>query len=120
MANPIVEKAKERMTQSHQSLGREFGSIRAGRANASLLDRIFVEYYGVETPLNQLASITIPEARVLLITPFDKSSLKDIEHSINASDLGITPANDGSVTFVVMLWMKRRNKKKQKKSQKMN
>ena len=97
MANPIVEKAKERMTQSHQSLGREFGSIRAGRANASLLDRIFVEYYGVETPLNQLASITIPEARVLLITPFDKSSLKDIEHSINASDLGITPANDGSV-----------------------
>ena len=60
MANPIVEKAKERMTQSHQSLGREFGSIRAGRANASLLDRIFVEYYGVETPLNQLASITIP------------------------------------------------------------
>ena len=54
MANPIVEKAKERMTQSHQSLGREFGSIRAGRANASLLDRIFVEYYGVETPLNQI------------------------------------------------------------------
>ena len=97
-----VEKAKERMTQSHQSLGREFGSIRAGRANASLLDRIFVEYYGVETPLNQLASITIPEARVLLITPFDKSSLKDIEHSINASDLGITPANDGSVIRLVI------------------
>ena len=94
MANPIVEKAKERMTQSHQSLGREFGSIRAGRANASLLDRIFVEYYGVETPLNQLASITI--------IPFDKSSLKDIEHSINASDLGITPANDGSVIRLVI------------------
>ena len=53
MANPIVEKAKERMTQSHQSLGREFGSIRAGRANASLLDRIYVQYYGVDTPLNQ-------------------------------------------------------------------
>ena len=116
------------------------------------LDRIFVEYYGVETPLNQLASITIPEARVLLITPFDKSSLKDIEHSINASDLGITPANDGSVIRLVIpalteetrrdlakevkkvgenakvairnirrdVWMKRRNKKKQKKSQKMN
>ncbi len=62
----------------------------------------FVEYYGVETPLNQLASITIPEARVLLITPFDKSSLKDIEHSINASDLGITPANDGSVIRLVI------------------
>ena len=69
MANAIVEKAKERMTQSHQSLAREFGSIRAGRANASLLDRITVEYYGVETPLNQIASITIPEARVLLVIP---------------------------------------------------
>ena len=95
MANAIVEKAKERMTQSHQSLAREFGSIRAGRANASLLDRITVEYYGVETPLNQIASITIPEARVLLVTPFDKSS-------INASDLGITPASDGSVIRLVI------------------
>ena len=86
MANAIVEKAKERFEQSHQSLAREFGSIRAGRANASLLDRIEVEYYGVPTPLNQLASITVPEARVLLVSPFDKSSLKDIEHAINASD----------------------------------
>lgn len=93
MANAIVEKAKERMSHSHQSLAREFGAVRAGRANASLLDRISVEYYGVETPLNQIASITIPEARVLLVTPFDKSSLKDIERAINASDLGITPAS---------------------------
>ena len=61
MANAIVEKAKERMSHSHQSLAREFGAVRAGRANASLLDRISVEYYGVETPLNQIASITIPE-----------------------------------------------------------
>ena len=91
MANAIVEKAKERMKQSHQSLAREFGSIRAGRANASLLDRISVEYYGVETPLNQIASITIPEARVLLVTPFD-----------NASDLGITPASDGTVIRLVI------------------
>ena len=151
MANPIVEKAKERMTQSHQSLGREFGSIRAGRANASLLDRIYVQYYGVDTPLNQIASITIPEARVMLITPFDKSSLKDIEHALNASDLGITPANDGSVIRLVIPAlteetrrdlakevkkvgenakvairnirrdaMRLRNKKKQKKSLKMN
>ena len=102
MANAIVEKAKERMTQSHHSLAREFGGIRAGRANASLLDRITVEYYGVETPLNQIASITIPEARVLLVTPFDKSSLKDIERALNASDLGITPANDGSVIRLVI------------------
>ena len=98
----ILAHTKERMKKSEDALQRELGSIRAGRANASLLDRIFVEYYGVETPLNQLASITIPEARVLLITPFDKSSLKDIEHSINASDLGITPANDGSVIRLVI------------------
>ena len=102
MANAIVEKAKERMAHSHQSLAREFGSIRAGRANASLLDRIHVEYYGVETPLNQLSSITIPEARVLLVTPFDKSSIKDIERAINASDLGITPSSDGSVIRLVI------------------
>ena len=102
MANAIVEKAKERFEQSHQSLAREFGSIRAGRANASLLDRIEVEYYGVPTPLNQLASITVPEARVLLVSPFDKSSLKDIEHAINASDIGINPANDCSVIRLVI------------------
>lgn len=102
MANAIIEKAKERFEQSHSSLAREFASIRAGRANASLLDRIQVEYYGAMTPLNQLASITVPEARVLLISPFDKSSLKDIEHAINASDLGINPANDGSVIRLVI------------------
>ena len=83
-------------------MAREFAAIRAGRANASLLDRIQVEYYGAPTPLNQLASITVPEARVLLISPFDKSALKDIEHAINASDLGINPANDGSVIRLVI------------------
>lgn len=102
MTNEIVNKAKERFEQSHNSLARDFASIRAGRANASLLDRIEVEYYGAPTPLNQLASITVPEARVLLISPFDKSSLKDIEHAINASDLGINPANDGSVIRLVI------------------
>lgn len=102
MSNAIVEKAKERMSHSHQSLARELGAIRAGRANASLLDRISVEYYGVETPLNQVASITVPEARVLLVTPFDKTLLKEIERSINASDLGITPANDGTVIRLVI------------------
>lgn len=102
MTDTIIAKAKERFEHSHQSLAREFGSIRAGRANASLLDRIQVEYYGALTPLNQLASITIPEARVLLITPFDKSVLKEIERAINASDLSITPASDGSVVRLVI------------------
>ena len=68
MTNAIIEKAKERFAHTHESLAREFGAIRAGRANASLLDRITVEYYGAPTPLNQLASITVPEARVLLIS----------------------------------------------------
>ncbi len=102
MANTIVEKAKERFEQSHQSLAREFGAIRAGRANASLLDRVEVEYYGVMTPLNQLSSITVPEARVLLVSPFDKTAIKEIERAINASDIGITPANDGEVIRLVI------------------
>lgn len=102
MVNAIVDKAKERMAQSHQSLAREFGQIRAGRANASLLDRIEVDYYGAPTPLNQLAGISIPEPRVLLISPFDKGSVKDIERAINASDLGITPSSDGAVIRLVI------------------
>ncbi|MEY8700468.1 ribosome recycling factor [Streptococcus ferus] len=102
MTKDIINKAKERFEQSHQALAREFASIRAGRANASLLDRIEVEYYGAPTPLNQLASITVPEARVLLISPFDKSSIKEIERAINESDLGINPANDGSVIRLVI------------------
>ncbi len=102
MLNAIVDKAKERMSHSHQTLAREFGQIRAGRANASLLDRVTVEYYGTKTPLNQIAGISIPEARVLLISPFDKGSIKDIERAINASDLGITPTSDGSVIRLVI------------------
>lgn len=102
MTDAIINSANERFEQTHQALSRELAGIRAGRANASLLDRIQVEYYGVPTPLNQLASITVPEARVLLITPFDKSSIKDIERAINESDLGINPANDGSVIRLVI------------------
>ncbi len=102
MTKEIIAKAKERFEHAHQALAREFGAIRAGRANASLLDRIVVEYYGAPTPLNQLASITVPEARVLLVTPFDKSILKDIERAINESDLGINPANDGTVIRLVI------------------
>ena len=102
MTNDIVTKAKDRMTQSIESLQREFGSIRAGRANASLLDRIEVEYYGTSTPVNQLASITIPEGRMLLVTPYDKSSIGDIERAIYQSDLGINPANDGNVIRLVI------------------
>ena len=102
MSNEKLQPYETKMQKSLDALEREYTTIRAGRANASLLDRIEVEYYGVPTPLNQLASITVPEARVLLVSPFDKSSLKDIEHAINASDIGINPANDGSVIRLVI------------------
>ncbi|MGX7013134.1 ribosome recycling factor [Vagococcus silagei] len=102
MQTTILNDAKDRMTKSEESLQRELGLIRAGRANASLLDRTVVEYYGVETPLNQMASITIPEARVLMITPFDKSIIGDIEKAILMSDIGISPTNDGTVIRLVI------------------
>ena len=92
-----MTEAKEKMKKAAQNLQRELGQIRAGRANASLLDRITVNYYGAPTPLNQMASIQIPEARVLMITPFDKSILQDVEKAIMASDIGISPTNDGNV-----------------------
>ncbi|MGF2054046.1 ribosome recycling factor [Vagococcus fluvialis] len=102
MQNIVLNEAKEKMTKSEESLTRELGQIRAGHANASLLDRIQVEYYGVPTPLNQIAGISIPEARVLMITPFDKSALENIEKAILASDIGISPTNDGSIIRLVI------------------
>ncbi len=102
MSQTIINEAKDKMIKSEESLQRELGQIRAGRANASLLDRIQVEYYGVPTPLNQIASITIPEARVLMITPFDKTAMEDIEKSILMSDIGISPSNDGTVIRLVI------------------
>lgn len=97
-----MTEAKEKMKKAAQNLQRELGLIRAGRANASLLDRITVNYYGAPTPLNQMASIQIPEARVLMITPFDKSILQDVEKAIMASDIGISPTNDGNVIRLVI------------------
>lgn len=97
MANEIINDAKERMTKGIESLSRELAKLRAGRANPALLDRVFVDYYGAETPLNQLATISVPEARLLTIQPFDKSSLTDIERAIQKADLGLTPSNDGSI-----------------------
>lgn len=97
-----MTEAKEKMQKAAQNLQRELGQIRAGRANASLLDRITVNYYGAPTPLNQMASIQIPEARVLMITPFDKSILQDVEKAIMTSDIGISPTNDGNVIRLII------------------
>lgn len=102
ITEPIIKEAQEKMTKAEDSLRRELGNIRAGRANASLLNRINVEYYGAPTPLNQMAQISVLEARVLLVTPYDKSSLKNIEHAIMASDLGIAPMNDGTAIRLVI------------------
>ena len=97
MSNQVLTQAKERMEKSISAFSRELASIRAGRANASLLDRITVDYYGAPTPINQIAGISIPEARLLVLSPYDKSVLGDIEKAIMKSDIGITPTNDGSV-----------------------
>jgi ribosome recycling factor len=93
----LLEDARERMAKSVETIKHEFGSVRTGRASPALLDRIQVDYYGAVTPLKQLATITAPEARLLTIQPYDKSSIKAIERSIMESDVGLTPNNDGNL-----------------------
>ena len=102
MADAVMNEARDKMKKAQEALQRQLGQIRAGRANASLLDRITVDYYGVPTPVNQMASITIPEARVLMVTPFDKNMINDVEKAILASDIGLNPANDGNVIRLVI------------------
>lgn len=93
----LLEDASERMEKSVDSIRQEFGSVRTGRASPALLDRIQVDYYGTHTPLKQLATISAPEARLLTIQPYDKSSIKGIEKAILESDVGLTPNNDGNL-----------------------
>ena len=90
-----------KMDKTLEVLASQFAAVRAGRANAGVLDRISVEYYGVDTPINQVGSITSPDARTLVIEPWDKSLLKLIEKAIQVSDLGINPQNDGRVVRLV-------------------
>ena len=92
---------EEKMTKSYDSMIRDFTSIRAGRANPHVLDKIKVDYYGAPTPLQQVGNVSVPEPRMLQIQPWEKSLLKGIEKAILASDLGITPTNDGSVIRLV-------------------
>ena len=91
----------KRMDKSLDHLAEEFGAVRAGRANAKVLDRITVEYYGSETPLNGVATISTPDARTLVIQPWDTSLLKEIQKAILSSELGINPQNDGKVIRLV-------------------
>jgi ribosome recycling factor len=89
--------AKRRMDKSIEATHHEFNSIRTGRASPALLDRVSIDYYGTPTPLNTLASISAPEARLLVVQPFDPGSIKNIERAIQESDLGLTPSNDGKL-----------------------
>lgn len=97
MANQVIADAKEKMSKAISQLRKELTTLRAGRATPSLLDKVQVEYYGALTPVNQLANISTPEARLLIIQPWDKTSLAAIEKAIMKSDLGLTPSNDGSL-----------------------
>ncbi len=97
----ILLTCEEKMEKTLAALDRDFGTVRAGRANPSVLDRVMVDYYGAPTPINQMAAVSVPEPRLLQIQPWDASTIKDIEKAINTSDIGINPNNDGRVIRLV-------------------
>ena len=102
LIDELLADGRERMAKSVESTRHEFGSVRTGRASPALLDRIQVDYYGAATPLKQLATIGAPEARMLTIQPYDKSSIKAIERAILESDVGLTPSNDGVLIRLIV------------------
>jgi len=97
MISDLLTEAEHKMEMATDHVATEFSTVRTGRANPQLLQRIHVDYYGSSTPLQQLASIAVPEPRLLVVNPFDKSTVSDIEKAIQQSDLGLNPSNDGSV-----------------------
>ena len=97
LIDDLLQDAKEHMDKSVEATRGKFGSVRTGRASPALLDRINVDYYGAQTPLKQLATVNAPEARLLTVQPYDKSSIKNIERAIMESDIGLTPNNHGSI-----------------------
>jgi len=101
-AEELIKSAQDRMVKSVEHARAEFATVRTGRASASLLDRIEVDYYGTQTPLRQLSTINVPEPRMLTVQPFDPSSIKAIEKAIMESDLGLTPSNDGKLIRLPM------------------
>jgi ribosome recycling factor len=102
LIDELLEDARERMAKSVESAQHEFSTVRTGRASPALLDRVVVDYYGAMTPLNQLATISAPEARLITVQPYDKSSIKFVEKAINESDVGLNPSNDGNVVRLVV------------------
>ncbi|MEL1134016.1 ribosome recycling factor [Desulfitobacterium sp. THU1] len=102
MISDVLKEAEDRMVKAGEALKREYATIRAGRANPNMLDKITVEYYGTQTPVNQLANISVPEPRILAIQPWDKTSLPMIEKAILKSDLGLNPSSDGTVIRLII------------------
>ncbi|MEJ7528759.1 ribosome recycling factor [Staphylococcus hominis] len=98
----IIQDTKSRMKKSIENLSRELANISAGRANSNLLNGVNVDYYGAPTPVQQLASINVPEARLLVISPYDKTSVADIEKAIIAANLGVNPTSDGEVIRITV------------------
>ena len=97
MTKEVLDAQEERMKKTLEGLKKDYGTLRAGRAAPSLLDKVMVDYYGTPTPVNQLANVTVPEPRMIMIKPWDKKSLKDIEKAIMKSDLGLMPNSDGTM-----------------------
>ncbi|SFU75549.1 ribosome recycling factor [Alicyclobacillus macrosporangiidus] len=102
MLNDVIRSAEERMEKAVQVFKRDVATVRAGRATPNMLDKVTVEYYGSQMPVNQVASITTPEPRQLVIAPWDKGLLSEIERAIQKSDLGLNPMNDGSVIRLIL------------------
>jgi len=102
MIDLILEDTKERMNKAIESYRRDLLTVRTGRANPNMLDRVMVSYYDTPTPINQIAGISVVEGRQLVIKPYDKSTLKDIEHGIYEADLGLTPQNDGEIIRIMV------------------
>ncbi|MDV2580633.1 ribosome recycling factor [Alkalibacillus haloalkaliphilus] len=97
MSDAVIKDCREKMSSAIQAFSKQLSTVRAGRANPALLDSVYVDYYGANTPLNQLSTVSAPEARLLVITPFDKSAIGDMEKAIQKADLGLQPNNDGNV-----------------------
>ncbi|MCB9481886.1 MAG: ribosome recycling factor [Desulfobacteraceae bacterium] len=97
MVNEVLKETKDKMKKALEALKHELLKVRTGRASASLVDSVSVEYYGAKTPLNQLASVTVPESRLVVIQPWDSTAINDIEKAILKANIGITPSNDGKV-----------------------
>ncbi|UOQ43026.1 ribosome recycling factor [Halobacillus salinarum] len=100
MSEAVINEAKQQMEQAVQAFSRQLATVRAGRANPSILDNVYVDYYGAATPLKQLAQVSAPEPRLLVITPYDKSAIAEVEKAIQKADLGLSPSSDGNIVRI--------------------